>query len=107
MNKSNLLYPFFLPLFLLSNLFSQQQTQNINVTDNETQLNWGYSYDSTCVYLENLEKSSYVKIDSIGTIVFPVVYPQTRQMDELSLIETADSIKFQIVRKQLATIPVN
>ena len=31
--------------------------------------NWGYSYDSTIVYLENLEQSSYVKIDSIGASV--------------------------------------
>ncbi len=48
-----------------------------------------------------------VKIESIGTIVFPVVYSPTRQWDYLSLIETVDTIKYNIYRKQLATTPVN
>jgi len=63
--KWNLIASFFLHLFLISNIFSQQVNQNTN----KTGLNWGYSYDSTRVYLENLKQSSYVKIDSIGTSV--------------------------------------
>ena len=65
MKKWNLIASFFLHLFLISNIFSQQVNQNTN----KTGLNWGYSYDSTRVYLENLKQSSYVKIDSIGTSV--------------------------------------
>ena len=48
-----------------------------------------------------------VKIESIGTIVFPVVYPQTKQRDYLTLIETVGTIKYQIVRQQLATTPLD
>jgi hypothetical protein len=39
------------------------------MNNNEISQNWGYSYDSTIVYLENLEQSPYVKIDSIGASV--------------------------------------
>ena len=48
-----------------------------------------------------------VKIESIGTIEFPVVYSQPKQRDYLSLLETVGIIKYNIVRKQLATTPVD
>ena len=48
-----------------------------------------------------------VKIESIGTIEFLVVYPEIKQRDYLTLIETVGTIKYQIVRKQLATAPVD
>lgn len=53
-------------LLLASNFLFQQDIQNLNVMDGMSQSNWGYSYDSTLVYLENLKQSSFVKIDSIG-----------------------------------------
>ena len=39
-----------------------------------------------------------VKIESIGTIQFPVVYSQTKERDYLSLIETVGTIKYNIAR---------
>jgi len=69
MKNYNLLTSFFLLLFLTSNLFSQQEKQNTNMNDFKSIQNWGYSYDSTIVYLENLEQSSFVKIDSIGASI--------------------------------------
>jgi len=54
---------------LISNLFSQQENKNIKAINDEATLNWGYSYDSTLIYLENLGQSPYVKIDSIGASV--------------------------------------
>ena len=48
-----------------------------------------------------------VKIESIGTIVFPVVYSPTTQKDDLTLIETVDTIKYNLYRKQLASTPVD
>lgn len=69
MKKCNLYTSFFFLLFLISNLFSQQENKNIKAIKDETTLNWGYSYDSTLTYLEKLEQSPYVKIDSIGASV--------------------------------------
>ncbi len=48
-----------------------------------------------------------VKIEPIGTIKFPVVYPQTEQRDILSLIETVGTLEYNIYRKQLAATPVD
>jgi len=48
-----------------------------------------------------------MKIESIGTIEFLVVYPEIKQRDYLTLIETVGTIKYQIVRQQLATTPVD
>ncbi len=60
-----LLVLLFLFLLAISNIFSQ----NNLVVPNRESANWGYSYDSTKVYLEELSHNPYVSIDSIGASV--------------------------------------